>query len=89
VDFNDAFPGIHTAVMEPIDDIIRLYIFVDRSSVELFGNDGLVSFAEQIFPASDSLSLELFVDGKQVRLNALDIYTLKPATFLISDKIES
>lgn len=89
VGFNDDFAGVQTAVMEPINNLIKFHIFIDRSSVELFGNGGLVSFTEQIFPSKDSLGLDLFVDGEQVHLKALDIYTLKPATFLISDKIEA
>ncbi|MCI0394055.1 MAG: GH32 C-terminal domain-containing protein, partial [Chloroflexi bacterium] len=67
----------------------RLHIFVDRSSVEVFGNDGQVVFTEQIFPADDSLGLELFVDGGQVQLNALDIYQLDPAAFFISGESQS
>jgi sucrose-6-phosphate hydrolase SacC (GH32 family) len=89
VSFNDNFAGVQTAVMEPINNTIKFHIFIDRSSVELFGNGCLVSFTEQIFPSNSSLGLDLFVDGKLVQLNALDIYTLKPATFLISDKIEA
>ena len=70
--------------MEPIDGIVRLHILIDRSSVEVFGNDGLVVFTERIFPADESLGLELFVDGAQVHLNALDVWTLDPAGFTIS-----
>jgi fructan beta-fructosidase len=84
VDFNAHFPGVHTAEMRPMNGIIRLHIFIDRSSVELFGNDGQVVFTEQIFPAADSLGLELFVDGGQIQLNTLDIYQLEPASFRIS-----
>lgn len=69
--------------MEPVDGIVKLHILVDRSSVEVFGNDGLVVFTERIFPSSDSLGLELFLDGEQVNLNALDIWQLEPVTFLV------
>ena len=82
VDFNPAFSGIHTAVMEPVNGIIRLHILVDRSSVELFGNDGQVVFTERIFPTGDRVTVELFVDGGSVTLNSLDIYRLDAATIL-------
>lgn len=88
VDFNDDFPNIHTAVMKPINGVIRLHIFVDRGSIEVFGNDGLISITEQVFPATESLGLEIFVDGNHVLLKSLEIYMLKPATFLISQKAE-
>lgn len=84
VDFSPNFTPIHTAPMPAIEGVVRLHILVDRSSVEVFGNDGLVVFTERIFPAEDSVGLELFVDGKQVQLRALDIYRLEPAEFFIS-----
>ena len=57
VDFSPEFSGIHTAELLPIDDTIRLHIFVDRSSLEVFGNDGLVSFSERIFPDPQAWAL--------------------------------
>jgi fructan beta-fructosidase len=87
VDFNPAFPMIHTAAMEPIGDAIRLHIFVDRSSVEVFGDDGQVALTDRIFPNLTSTGIELFADGDDVRIISLDIYKVMPVTFL--DKTES
>jgi len=81
VDFHEDFARVHTAKLTPIDDIIRLHIFVDTISVEVFANDGLVVFSECIFPNEESQALELFVEGGKVLLNSLDIYPLQPATF--------
>ena len=86
VAFNASFGAVHTATMEPLNGLIRLHILIDRSSVEVFGNDGRVVFTEQIFPAGDSLGLELFLDGQQVTLNTLDIWQLEPATFQVADR---
>ena len=87
VDFNPNFqgpsgPGIHTAPMRPVDGIVRLHIFVDRSSVELFGNDGHIVITDRIFPAPESSGVELFADDGQVSLEALDVYALDAATLL-------
>ncbi len=79
VDFSPNFTKIHTAKMEPTAETIRLHIFVDRASVEVFGNDGLVAITDQIFPASDSLGLEIFADGGQVLLKSLEVYKLEAA----------
>jgi sucrose-6-phosphate hydrolase SacC (GH32 family) len=84
VDFSPAFSPTFTAPLEPVDGVIRLHVLVDRASVEVFGNDGLVAITAQIFPSSESLGLELFVDGDQAHLNALDIWTVKPAGFTVS-----
>ena len=81
VAFNPAFPAVHTAALQPVDGRVRLHILIDRASVEVFANDGLVVFSEQVFPSDDSNGLELFVDGEQVQLRALDIWQLAPAAF--------
>ncbi len=82
-DFSDAFAGVHIAPMSPMDGTIRLHIFVDSSSVELFGNDGLVTITDQIFPGHDTFQIELFSDGGDLLINKLDIFRLNKAEFRI------
>ncbi|MGZ9166247.1 MAG: glycoside hydrolase family 32 protein [Anaerolineales bacterium] len=84
VDFKDGFASIHFAELYPMNDIVRLHIFVDSSSVEVFANDGLIAFSECIFPAEQSQGLELFAEGGNIMLRSLDIYQLNPATFQIT-----
>ncbi len=79
--FRPDFPGVQTALMEPQGGKVRLHIFVDRASVEVFGNDGLASITDQVFLCAGSSSLELFADGGPVHLNALTVYQLHPADF--------
>ncbi len=78
-DFCEMFAAVHEAEMRPQNGLIHLHIFVDRHSVELFGNGGLVQITDQIFPASDSLGLELFAAGGPIRVNRLTIYELNAA----------
>ena len=54
---------------------------MDSTSVEVFANDGLVTFTECIFPDRQSQGLVLFAEGGNVILASLDIYHLNPATF--------
>jgi fructan beta-fructosidase len=79
--FSPTFSGVHTARLVPQEGRIRLHIFVDRASVEVFGNEGLITIADQIFPCAESSGLELFADGGPVQLNRLEIYQLTPADF--------
>jgi sucrose-6-phosphate hydrolase SacC (GH32 family) len=65
----------HTAPLSSINNKIKMHVFVDRSMVEVFGNDGLVSISDQIFPDPSSIGLELYADGS-VTLNTLTIYEL-------------
>ena len=85
VDFHDDFPKVHLAHLSPTDDIIRLHIFVDSSSVEVFVNDGAIVITDSIFPNEESRGLELFAEGGEVILRSLDIFHLQSATFQMKE----
>lgn len=80
-DFNDTFASNHVTQLKPDNGLIRLHIFVDRSSIELFANNGLVVFSEKIFPKGESVGVELFAEGTAVTFHNLDIYELNAAKF--------
>jgi fructan beta-fructosidase len=69
--FSKDFPGIHRA---PLKGERILHIFVDRSSVEVFGGDGEAVISDRIFPSPESNALEITGTGKLV---SLDIWKLK------------
>lgn len=82
--FSPDFSGVHVAPLEPENGVIRLQIFVDRASVEVFANDGRVVLTDQIFPCAENSGLEIFSDGGEARLAVLDIYGLHRASFRAS-----
>ena len=86
VDFNEGFAQVHSVDLSPVNAVIRLNIFVDASSVEVFANDGLAVLSECIFPSEQSQGLELFVEGGNIHLNSLDVYQLNPAKFFSKEK---
>lgn len=61
--FQKEFPGRFSAPLKPQNGRISLQIWVDRSSVEVFANDGEVTLTNQIFPKPDSRGIEFFGDG--------------------------
>lgn len=77
IEFSDGFPAVHTARLELGNGRIGLRVFVDRTVIEVFANDGLVVFTEQIFPTSETFSFEFFADGADVVISSLDVYKLK------------
>jgi fructan beta-fructosidase len=81
-DFKDGFAALHVIPLSPRDGLLRLHIFVDRSSVEVFANDGLVTMTESIFPSAASQGLEIFVEGGPVTIRNLELYWLNPANFV-------
>ncbi|MDR0995317.1 MAG: GH32 C-terminal domain-containing protein [Tannerella sp.] len=54
----------------------RLHIFVDRCSVEVFGNDGETVLSEKIYPDASSLGIEFFANNGKVTLTSADLYEL-------------
>lgn len=81
VDFYNNFAATHTALLQS-SDTLKMHIFVDRSSVEVFINDGEVVFTEQIFPDPDSKGLELFGDNGEIQIKNLEIYQINNANIL-------
>ncbi|MGO4269975.1 glycoside hydrolase family 32 protein, partial [Paenibacillus sp. TAF58] len=63
--FHHAFACKHDVQMELQNGRLKLHLFVDNSSVEVFANDGETVITDQIFPDPSSTGLELYVlDGK-------------------------
>ena len=61
--FSDHFPEENWAVVEPQDGVLRLRLFVDQSSVEIFANDGEASMTAAMFPAGDSVDVGVVTDN--------------------------
>ena len=68
-----------TAPLEPIDGSIRLRVLVDRASIEVFGNDGLVAIPLGVIPSESNRSLEVFCRGGEVRVSCLRVHELRSA----------
>jgi fructan beta-fructosidase len=81
--FSPDFSGVQTAPLKPDNGVVRLHIFVDRASMEVFANEGQVVLTDQIFPCAENNGLEVFSDGGETQLNSLDIYSLHPASLQI------
>lgn len=62
-DFSADFPKFVTAPLAPVDGAIRLHLFVDQSSVEVFANDGNVTMTALYFPEPDSTGIDVFSEG--------------------------
>ena len=56
---------------------IKLHVFVDWSSVEVFASDGRTVITDQIFPSADSDGLALYAKGGAAKLVSLDVWGLQ------------
>lgn len=52
---------------------------VDRTSVDIFGNDGRLYMPMGVIVSPDSLSLEVFANGGSARINSLQVHELRSA----------
>ncbi len=66
-----------TAPLEPVDGRIKLQILVDRTSVEIFANDGRISMAFCFLPELLDRSLSVFCEGGPATAGKLDVWELK------------
>jgi levanase/fructan beta-fructosidase len=66
------------APLEPLANRIKLQILVDRSSIEVFGNDGRISMSTVFFPDANDTGLEIFTTGGEVYIVSLEVNRLEP-----------
>lgn len=78
--FAESFAAVHSASLKPQNGIVRLHIFVDRCSVELFANDGITTISDLVYPSPQSLGLALFTEGNEILVRSLDVYSLSSST---------
>lgn len=76
--FSEKFgTSVHTAPRLLKSKRIKLHLFVDASSVELFADDGTVCMTELIFPSTPFNKAELVSEGGAVKLISATCYSLK------------
>jgi sucrose-6-phosphate hydrolase SacC (GH32 family) len=78
VDFNKDFPCRSDGPVH-IGKTVTLHIFLDKSSVEVFANDGETTLADRVYPGSASTGASIFSEGGDARIRALKIWRLKTA----------
>ena len=67
---------MHSAPLTPAANHVRLHIFLDWSSVEVFANGGERVITDLIFPAESSVGLQLYTQGGDIQIHSLEIWRL-------------
>jgi fructan beta-fructosidase len=68
-----------TAALPMENGKIQLRMFVDRTSVDIFGNHGQLYMPMGIVVVSENRSLGITANGGEARINALEVFELKSA----------
>lgn len=63
INFNRDFPARTTAPLVLNGESLRLHILVDRSSIEVFADDGRIAMTNLIFPPSGARRIEFYSKG--------------------------
>ncbi len=69
--------GVHWAPRVVTDSVVRMHLYVDRASVELFADGGATAVSDIVFPTQDFTLMRLVVKGDAVRLRYANISALK------------
>lgn len=77
VNFHKSFSGRQTAPIRLDQGRVRLHVFVDWSSVEVFADDGAAVITDQIFPSPGSEGVSLFAEGSGARLVSFEMWPLE------------
>lgn len=75
-DFSKDFPAVTTAPTFGVNSSLTLRIFVDTSSIEIFGNDGRFAMTNLVFPTEPYTTFAISAQGS-AEINNLKIYSLK------------
>lgn len=77
IDYTENLMLYQEAKLQPEDNRIKLRIYVDESSVEVFGNNGKAVFSNIILPDSARDGMSFYSEGGNVRVVSLNVYPLK------------
>ncbi len=75
--FTEGFVAKTVGLMPAEEGTIKMHIFVDRSSIEVFGNDGYIVMSNRIFPDPQKDAVDIYTTGGMVTLKSLDIWELQ------------
>jgi len=75
VSFSPDFPGRHRANLHWTSPV-KLHIFLDRSSIEVFANDGETVLTDRIYPSPGSDGFEIYSESADAQIPLLKIWKL-------------
>ncbi|MEM8969682.1 MAG: GH32 C-terminal domain-containing protein, partial [Bacteroidota bacterium] len=76
MDFSADFPGRFTASRVGDGNTLRMHLFIDVASVELFGDDGTTIMSNTFFPNEEFTQVSLFAEGGTVQVTGGQLHNL-------------
>ena len=76
-DFSENFPAVTVAPTHEENGNVSLRIFVDRSSMEVFGNGGQFVMTNLVFPTQPYTTLSVATETGNAKIENLKVYSIK------------
>ncbi|HWB91316.1 MAG TPA: GH32 C-terminal domain-containing protein [Puia sp.] len=77
-DFSGLFPQCNHGPLKNRNSTLKLRIFVDNSSVEVFANDGETVISSKIYPDPGSTGIEFFSTKGTIHIKSVRLWELRP-----------
>lgn len=77
VDFSQDFPAVTVAPTFENGNKVSLRIFIDKSSMEVFGNNGKFVMTNLVFPTKPYSTISIEANGGNAKIENLKIYSIK------------
>ncbi|WP_347341703.1 GH32 C-terminal domain-containing protein [Pseudomonas sp. CROZ-RG-20F-R04-06] len=71
--------GQRSVSIDPTQERLELRVFLDRSSIEVFDENGRFSLSSRLYPRSDSLGVKLLASGSGGRVSIAKAWPLGSA----------
>lgn len=76
VGFHPTFPGVHSGPVSVRDGTVSMTVYVDRSSVEVFGGSGETTITDLVYPSAGSDGVGVYAEGGDVKVRSLTVQHL-------------
>jgi sucrose-6-phosphate hydrolase SacC (GH32 family) len=77
VSFSPKFPSRSAAPLALAAGSLRLHVFVDKSSVEVFGGDGEATLTDLVYPRAGATSVEAYSEGGSIARVGIEAWRLR------------
>ncbi len=77
VSFSGLFPQVNKGHLRNRNNTLKLHVFVDNCSIEVFANNGEAVISSKIYPDTSSTGIEFFTSKGAVKIKSVKLWELK------------
>ncbi|MBR0060607.1 MAG: GH32 C-terminal domain-containing protein, partial [Selenomonadaceae bacterium] len=66
--------GVRKVILQPFGDILKFQIFLAKSAIEIFINDGCEVMTTRVYPQEESDNIVFIPQAEKLVIKSLDYY---------------